>query len=820
MQNGRGRMKNLLSLPIGTMLVGDYRIEQVLGAGGFGVTYLARELAVDRLVTIKEYFPSDFAARGDNYVAMPRSQASSEDYGWGLERFIDEAKTLGRFNHPNIVRLYRYFHEHETAYMVLHFEEGQSLKAWLRSLGRAPRQKELDDLVAPLLDALEVIHRADFLHRDIAPDNIIMREDRTPVLIDFGSARGDIAAHTRTISALIKPGYSPYEQYAETGKKQGPWTDIYAFAATLHYAVTGKRPPDAPSRLIKDELQPSEHAAVGAFRKKFLNAIDQGLKIDIPSRPQSIAAWREELFSPDEKNTFGFAKPARTGITKPHDPSNDKSVQLPKGAKSEDMPAPFGSGIVSARKSAQNPKAASVEVDDLQVPGLKKPVDEAAVAKLLPPVLPKASLAPITGLRKRLQLGFKRRGGPAVTPTSPTVVDGPADAHAFNVPAQLPQSAPKPPRIFNKQLRPKAIRRSAPIRWQPLLFKLLIGLGVASGAVALQNQFPQFEIANIHSNLNSNRPAPEQAAHLNTARPFTPAQKAPQQLLLHRIVAHQSAVYGVSFADNGRLLVTAGADGTIKLWNTANNNHIKTLDTDKGPATALVTRGNLALTGHSEGDIVLWDLDEGVKQRTYKRNDARIWALAFAGSRNRFWSAGHDWAIALWDIQTPSTPLQVLEEHTNPVQAVSYSSETVRLASGGADKTVRLWNGASFEQVRIYRRMGDFVSALGFSRDGRNLVAGLLDGNIRLMKTTRSRSKRIKAHDGAIVGVKFYSDKRFVTAGKDGSIKTWSVNNARPLAHIVVGARRSLSAIDVSSDTRQIVVADASGSVTVWRIPE
>ena len=130
-------MSNLLSLPTGTILAGDYRIERVLGAGGFGVTYLAHETDVDRYVTIKEYFPTDFAMRGEDLAAVPRSQGG-DDYTWGLDRFIDEARTLGKFDHHNIVRLYRYFRENGTAYMVLHFEEGQSLKAWLRALGRAP----------------------------------------------------------------------------------------------------------------------------------------------------------------------------------------------------------------------------------------------------------------------------------------------------------------------------------------------------------------------------------------------------------------------------------------------------------------------------------------------------------------------------------------------------------------------------------------------------------------------------------------------------------------------------------------------------------
>jgi len=193
-------MTNLIALPSGTVLVGDYRIERVLGAGGFGVTYLAEELALGRPVTIKEYFPSDIAARADGIDVLPRSQDAAGDYNWGLERFIEEAQTLAKFNHTNIVQLHRYFRDNKTGYMVLHFEEGQSLKGWLKALGRAPRQKELDTILSPLLDALEMIHKADFLHRDIAPDNVIIRKSGDPVLIDFGSARGEVASRSKTIS--------------------------------------------------------------------------------------------------------------------------------------------------------------------------------------------------------------------------------------------------------------------------------------------------------------------------------------------------------------------------------------------------------------------------------------------------------------------------------------------------------------------------------------------------------------------------------------------------------------------------------------------
>ena len=325
---------NLLALPDGTELVGDYRIKRVLGAGGFGITYLADEMALARLVTIKEYFPAEFAARRATSDASPRSQDCAEDYKWGLERFIEEAQTLARFVHPNIVRVYRYFRANNTGYMVLHFEEGGSFKAWLKGLKRAPRQPELDKILRPLLEALEMVHAGDFLHRDIAPDNIIIRKDGSPVLIDFGSARGEIASHSKTVSALVKPGYSPYEQYATTSRQQGPWTDIYALGATLYHAVTGKRPPDAPSRMVNDEYVPARAAALSSYRLGFLAAIDKALRLEVGERPQSIAQWREQLLAPEPKRERGRLSLGRAlDRLRTGDPARTAAPQKPRGGK-------------------------------------------------------------------------------------------------------------------------------------------------------------------------------------------------------------------------------------------------------------------------------------------------------------------------------------------------------------------------------------------------------------------------------------------------------------------------------------------------------
>src|SRR5215467_12381351 len=165
------------ALPANTIVDGAYRIEQVVGAGGFGITYVAEDIKLGTTVALKEYYPFDFGDRDRTMSVRPKSDRHRKTFDWGRSNFLQEARTLARFEHPSIVRVTRVFEANSTAYMVMRFEEGQSFEAWLVGLDRPPTQEELDSIVAPLLDALEMMHAENFLHRDIAPDNIIVRAD-------------------------------------------------------------------------------------------------------------------------------------------------------------------------------------------------------------------------------------------------------------------------------------------------------------------------------------------------------------------------------------------------------------------------------------------------------------------------------------------------------------------------------------------------------------------------------------------------------------------------------------------------------------------
>ena len=305
-------------LPTGYVL-NEYRVESVLGVGGFGVTYLATDVNLNLKVALKEYLPVNSAMRAADHAVSARAPADSEAFDWGLRRFLDEARTLASFRHSNIVRVMRFFEGNHTGYMVMEFVEGEPLTAWIDTRRPLPQQDVLD-LVVPLLGGLAVIHKASYLHRDIKPANVFMRADDSPVLLDFGSAR-ELTGGNQELTAMVSPGYAPFEQYYADGK-QGPWSDLYALGGVMYWMITGAKPVDATARIRKDTMTPaSAQLSSALYTAEFLGAIDWALKPNEEERPQSIADFlaRLGIATPDisaRRSGPPSASP-RTGVDPP-----------------------------------------------------------------------------------------------------------------------------------------------------------------------------------------------------------------------------------------------------------------------------------------------------------------------------------------------------------------------------------------------------------------------------------------------------------------------------------------------------------------------
>ncbi len=286
---------NPSALPAGTRL-GEFELRGLLGIGGFGIVYLAFDHALEREVAVKEYMPASLAGRTETMFVSIRSQSDAETFALGLKSFVNEARLLARFDHPSLLKVHRFWEANGTAYMAMPVLRGRTVKAVRQAMGNPPDEIWLRSVLDPLLGAIEKLHSEGVYHRDIAPDNIQIEPDGHPVLLDFGAARRVLSDKSQALTAILKPAYAPIEQYAEAGSvKQGPWTDIYALGATLHFLLLGRPPPPATARAVHDDASALTTQAVPGCSENFLHIIDWMLAPRPADRPQSVAALRDVL---------------------------------------------------------------------------------------------------------------------------------------------------------------------------------------------------------------------------------------------------------------------------------------------------------------------------------------------------------------------------------------------------------------------------------------------------------------------------------------------------------------------------------------------
>jgi hypothetical protein len=369
-------------LPVGTRL-DEFELTAVLGEGGFGVVYLAYDHLLERQVALKEYMPS-FARRGTGIQVGVHSAQNADSFEAGRRSFVNEARLLAKFDHPSLVKVYRFWEGNGTAYMVMPYYRGQTLKQVLQSRPERPDEAWLKTLLAPLLDALETIHQDHCFHRDIAPDNILMLEDGRPVLLDFGAARRAVGAANQAFTVILKQNYAPIEQYAEMpGMSQGAWTDLYALASVMHFAIDGTPPPPAMSRMMSDPYVPLAARHAGKFSPGFLQALDQALAFKPGDRPQSVAAMRT-LLDIDAPAPSAAPAPVQAAAVPDTPPPTPSAAGKPRrlvwvlgglGAagiaaalllgvtgSGRDAPAPAKHGMVSAEHAVPAPAAPAAPV--------------------------------------------------------------------------------------------------------------------------------------------------------------------------------------------------------------------------------------------------------------------------------------------------------------------------------------------------------------------------------------------------------------------------------------------------------------------------
>ena len=281
-------------LPVGTR-VSDFEIIGLIGEGGFGIVYLAKDTSLDRVVALKEFMPSSFAGRVDGIQVAVRAANNRATFEAGLKSFINEAKMLARFAHPALVEVFRFWEGNGTAYMAMRLYRGETLRQVLTRGGEPFSEERIAKIMAPIFDALEMLHREQVFHRDIAPDNIMLADGRS-VLLDFGSARRILGDGTQALTTVLKPGYAPIEQYSDDGTmKQGAWTDVYALGGVLYHIATGKAPMQAVSRMMSDPMPSIADATGGRYSSAFSQAVAKAMSVHVDNRFQTVTDFRRAL---------------------------------------------------------------------------------------------------------------------------------------------------------------------------------------------------------------------------------------------------------------------------------------------------------------------------------------------------------------------------------------------------------------------------------------------------------------------------------------------------------------------------------------------
>lgn len=395
-------------LPVGTV-VADFEIVGLVGEGGFGIVYLARDMALDRVVALKEFMPAAFAGRVDGVRVAVRAANNQATYEAGLRSFINEAKMLAKFAHPALVEVYRFWEGNGTAYMAMRYYSGETLRQHLARGDMTFDEEAIAQIMAPVFDTLELLHREQVFHRDIAPDNIML-SDGKPVLLDFGSARRIIGDGTQALTTILKPGYAPVEQYVDDGTmKQGPWTDVYALGGVLYHLATGKAPLQAVSRLLSDPLPTVNQATQDAFSSRFSAAVAQAMAVRVEDRLKTVKDLRDAL-------GWNVVQSARVVTLPSHSLAKPAAEAAPVAAPS---PAP-----VQQPAAADLAKPVTTPLPD----GLAGSREKPAYPPDAPKSLPRAALAAIAMvlLAAVAWLGYAYTR-PAATltqavPTAPTVV--------------------------------------------------------------------------------------------------------------------------------------------------------------------------------------------------------------------------------------------------------------------------------------------------------------------------------------------------------------------------------------------------------------
>jgi len=718
-------------------MLGEYKIESVLGIGGFGVTYKAEDTALNATVAIKEYFPQAFATRSADATQTIRAKANGyENYQWGLQEFLKEARALARFKHNYIVRVLRFMEANGTAYMIMEYEEGESLGAYLKRTGGHLKEADLLKVFLPVLSGLQAVHDAGMLHLDIKPDNIYLRTDGTPMLIDFGSVR-QTKGNSPDQRVALTPAYSALEQYPTINREPGPWSDVYSMAATIYTCIVGKPPTDVMKRYetlkrkFPDPLIPATKFERPIYAKHIRETVVHALELDPKKRPQSATELQKALMGQSLEEARQVKKPT----------------------------AAFNSGFIGIRRApvqeAEKKKGRSffekllitlvivpaIAIFTIQILIQTGVLTRAQVYDHLDVFLyqtSKVADATKSELKRTLRLD-----------DSPSIYDQTQIMTAEQIrnrkkrlpPFSLQRKLAQTLTGHKSQVIKLAFLPSGDILASVSADGTLILWNVKTGKLVKKLSDPKDSFGAFA--LSDDGTLLAKSGQHNSVRIYDLVNNK----ALLTLKGHENFINQMVFSPDGKYLATVSDDKTLVLWDVANGKAVGKKDdfADSVLSADFSPSGGILVTGDASGIVNHWTIPALKRLANIQANKPNEEVNSVSFSPNGKWIAtsGSSGFLKIWNTDLSDTDKDLATTYKN-IYATTFSPDNHWLLAAGTGDKIGIYDVNSGKPETEIITGEPSIYALGVSSDGKWIAVSGSNKKIELWEENRSSAEMVK----------------------------------------------------------------------------